>query len=164
MKIPHSVISRLVYCLLYFYSMIRSSGKVTKVFLRSQFFFYKTYFHLVDRLNCLTISWNPEKEFFEVNNSLRSKTISYATICFNLIYFLAASYIFITLILQETENSIVSMAFHFLALAATCYPFLWRSLYVIKAKDLICIMNRIILLEKLHFRSKFIYRSFVNSH
>jgi len=124
------------------------------MFLRSQFFVYKIYFGLLDRLHILTVSWNLEKECFEMKKSLLSKQISYTTICSNWIYFIAASYIFLMLKVSGTETSTISITLHFLALTGTCYTFLWGSLYVIKASELVCIMNKILLLEKLHFHSK----------
>jgi len=127
------------------------------MFLRSQFFFYKIYFDLLDRSNSLTFTWNPEKEGFEMKKPLVPKIVSCTSIFSHLIHFFAASYIFLILRLQGTETSTISIAFHFLGLTASCYGFLWRSLYVINARELISIMNTIILLEKFHFRSKQTY-------
>jgi len=127
------------------------------MFLRGQFFFYRIYFNLLDRTYSLIFTWNPKQECFEINKSLVPKMVSCVSICFNLLHFSAASYVFLMLRPQRTETSTIIIAFHFLGLAAVCYCFLWRSLYFIKASELICIMNKIILLEKFHFRSKHIY-------
>jgi len=135
----------------------QAQTKKETMFLRSQFFFYRIYFDLLNRTNSFIFTWNPKKECFEMFKSVVPKSVSYASICFNSVHSFAASYIFLVLWLKKTEPSTISIAFHFLGLTATCYSFLWRSLYVIKASELICIMNKIILLEKLHFRSKPIY-------
>jgi len=129
----------------------------TEMFLRSQFFFYKIYFDLLDRSNSLIFTWNPEKECFEMNKSLVPKKVSYISICLNLIYLVSACYVFLMLRLKGTETSTISIAFHIMVLVGTFYCFLWRSLYFIKASELICIMNKIILFEKLHLQSKPIY-------
>jgi len=123
------------------------------MFLRSQFFFYRIYFHILNRTNSIIFTWTPKKECFEMFKPVNvPKSVSYASICFNWIHSFAASYNFLMLWVKETST--FSIAFHFLGFVGTCYCFLWRSLYVIKTGDTICIMNKIILLEKLHFCSK----------
>jgi len=124
------------------------------MFLRSHFYFFKTYFQCMDRFNCIIFSWNPKVEFFEMKKSFSFRTICYSLVGLHFFYMCASSYVFVGLRLKGEELSILTIAFHLLGIIAGWYLLLLRSFYTTKASELVCIMNSIILLEKLHFHSK----------
>jgi len=125
------------------------------MFLQNQFFFYRFYFKIMDRMNCIIFSWNPKLEYFEMSRSLSIKRISYALIVFQFVYMCAASYVF--LIIKMKGLSTTSLAFHLVILTCSWYCLLFRVFYTTKAKELVCLLNTAILLEKQHLHSKFEY-------
>jgi len=124
------------------------------MFLQNQFFFFEIYFQLVDHLRCITFSWNTKLESFEMTKSLRVKCFSYGLLLLHFIYMTASSYVLLNLKLKGTEVSTISLVFHLYVITGFWYLFLFRSFYTTKARDLVCIMNAIIRLEKQHLQSK----------
>jgi len=133
------------------------------MFLRSQFYFFKTYFQCMDHLHCIIFSWNPKIEFFEMKKSFISRTICYVLVGLHLAYMCASSYVCVEVISKGEELSILSVVLHLLGTIASWYLLLFRSFYTTKASELVCIMNSIILLENLHFHSKQIILTKMNS-
>jgi len=127
------------------------------MFLRSQFFFFKAYFKLMDRLNCVIFTWNPKLAVFETRESIRSRKICYTLVGLHVLYMCASSYVFLSLKSKEKNLSTLSDAFHLLVVLASWYLLIFRSFYTTKADELICSMNSIILLENRHFSSKKIF-------
>jgi len=127
--------------------------KTFEMFLKNQFFFFRVYFKIMDRMNCIIFTWNPKLEYFEMSRSLSTKIISHALIVFQFMCLCAATYVF--LIIKMKGLSTVSLAFHLLAITATCYLLLFRCVYITKSKELVCFLNIAILLEKRVFSSKF---------
>jgi len=123
------------------------------MFLQNQFFFYRLYFKLMDRINCIIFTWNPKVEYFEMSQSLSRKRISHALIGFHILHSIAATYIF--LVMKINVKMTLSLAFHILLITMNWYCLLFRCFYTTKAKELVCFMNSAILLEKRHLNSKF---------
>jgi len=126
------------------------------MFLRSQFFFYRVYFQLLDHLKCIIFTWNPSTEYFEMNKSLAVRSFSWSLVILHLIYMCGSSYILFIFNLNEMGVSTISIVFHLLVNTGNWYWCIFRVLYTHKAEDLVCIMNSLILLEKFHFKGKLI--------
>jgi len=126
-----------------------------KMFLQNQFSFYRFYFKIMDRLNCIIFTWNPKREYFEISRSLSTKRFCYALIVFHFLYLAAASYVL--LVMKNKGLSTMSLALHPPLLLVNWYCLLFRSFYTTKATELVCLFNSAILLEKRHIRSNFVY-------
>jgi len=124
-----------------------------KMFLKNQFFFYRLYFKIMDRMNCIVFTWNPKLEYFEMSQSLLTKRVSHVLIVFHFLYLCVATYVFVAI--KMRGQSTMSLAFHLPFLIANWYSLLFRSFYTTKANELVCLFNSAILLEKHHIHSNF---------
>jgi len=122
------------------------------MFLRNQFFFFRTYFKIMDRMNCIAFSWNPIRDFFELSQSSARKKLCYTLSNLHFLYMCAATYVFISWKIRD-EFSTVSLASHLTFLTSQWYCLLFRRSYTTKAHELVELMNSAILLEKRHFYS-----------
>jgi len=123
------------------------------MFLRNQFFFFRVYFKILDKMNCIVFSWNQKLEYFELTRSLSNKIICYCLTGFHFLFMCVASYVFQGLKMKGA-NSDVYLALHLTILIAAWYGLLFRSCYTTKAEGLVKLMNHAIFLEKFHFHSK----------
>jgi len=142
----------------------KQTKQALKMFLRSQFFFFKIYFQLMDYLYCIIFSWNSKLELFEMRKSLVCRNISYGLVVLNLLYMCASSYVLWDLKSTGKDLSIFSIALHLLGVVGSWYLLLLRSLYTTKAGELVCLMNSVILLENQHLQSKPTLNSRRNAH
>jgi len=122
------------------------------MFLQNQFFFYRFYFKIMDPMKCIIFTWNPKLEYFEISRSLSTKRISHALIVFQVLYLIAATYVF--LVMKTKGLSTMSLAFHLATITMNWYCLIFRCFYTTKAKELVSFMNTAILLEKRHLQSK----------
>jgi len=126
------------------------------MFLKKQFFFYKIYFKIMDPTKCLVLSWSPRLEYFKMSRSSSAKAISYFLIGMQVLYLCAAWHVFVGLKMRGAMSTI-SLALHLPMLSVQWHALLFRSLYTTKAKELVCLMNTLIFLEKHHCSNKFAY-------
>jgi len=123
------------------------------MFLRNQFFFFRFYFKIMDRMNCIIFTWNPKIEYFEMSQALSTKMISHVLIVFQFLWICAATCVFLAFQIKGLPT--ISLAFHLLTITLNFYFLLFRCFYTTKAKELVCFLNSAILLEKRHLNSKF---------
>jgi len=125
------------------------------MFLQNQFFFFRVYFKISDRMNCIIFTWNPKRERFEMCRSLFTKRITHVLMVFHFLYSFAATYVFVAMKMKGFWT--ISLAFHIVIITTTWYCLLFRCFYTTKAKELVSFLNIVILLEKRHLHSKFAY-------
>jgi len=123
------------------------------MFLQKQFFFYRFYFKIMDRMNCIIFTWNSKLKYFEMSRSLSKKRLCFALSVLHFLYMCAATYVF--LVMKMKGLSTISLALHLPYLIVNWYCMLWRFFYTAKARELVCLMNSAIHLEKHHLNSKF---------
>jgi len=132
-----------------------SSNLKYTMFLQSQFFFYEIYFKMMDRLRCIILSWNPELERFELSKSFVTKYFCYSLVGLHLAYMIGSSYILLSMKFRGMELSTISISFHLLCIVGNWCCFVFRFFYTTNARELVCIMNSIVLLERQHLNSTY---------
>jgi len=78
------------------------------MFLRNQFFFFRFYFKIMDRMNCILFTWNPKVEYFEMSQALSTKMISHVLIVFQFMWMCAATCVFLAIQIKEESMQIES--------------------------------------------------------